>query len=80
MSTVTPGRASGVGDSEEPQAISLTATVTWAADGWFELHVLQMPDLVVHSPSLDEAPAAVQDAAAHKTKRKPDDFDVELIF
>ncbi|MFP3580136.1 MULTISPECIES: hypothetical protein [unclassified Arthrobacter] len=61
-------------------AIALTAMVTRAADSWFELHVTQIPDLVVQSPSLGEAAQAVREAAALATGRRPEEFDVDLLW
>jgi hypothetical protein len=57
---------------------TLTAVVTLAADGWFELNVLQIPGLVVHTASLDRAPDAVRKAACKSTGSAPWEFDVQV--
>lgn len=81
MTTATPDHKGEVdGPRKSPKAVFLTATVTWAADQWFELHGLEMPDLIVHSASLGDAPNAVKTAAARSTNREPEDFFVELLF
>ncbi|MFE4197078.1 hypothetical protein ACFRJ9_14525 [Paenarthrobacter sp. NPDC056912] len=81
MTSARPGPKGEVdGPKKPPKAVLLTATVTWAADQWFELHVLEMPDLIVHSRSLSEAPNAVKTAAARSTNREPEYFSVRLLF
>lgn len=57
---------------------TLTAVVTLAADGWFELTVLQIPGLVVHTARLERAPDAVRKAACQATGRAPWEFDVQI--
>ncbi|QQQ62123.1 hypothetical protein [Paenarthrobacter ureafaciens] len=57
---------------------TLTAIVTLAADGWFELSVLQIPGLVVHASRLDRAPEAVRKAACQSTGRARWEFDVHV--
>ena len=59
-------------------AITLTARVTLATDGWFELRVIQIPGLVLHVSRLEEAAQAVLDAATASSGRKPEEFDVQF--
>lgn len=51
-----------------------------AADGWVDLHVLQLPDLEAHARRMDEIPDVIRDAAARLTGRPKNDFNVEVRY
>ncbi|WP_395405657.1 hypothetical protein ACHMXB_22300 (plasmid) [Arthrobacter sp. UC242_113] len=58
----------------------LTAQIKKAADGWLDLHVLELPELRAHARSIEDIPDAVRDAAAILTDRPGHDFDVEVRY
>ncbi|MEV7607137.1 hypothetical protein AB0N65_17010 [Paenarthrobacter sp. NPDC089322] len=80
MSLTLVGSRPRLTEASRTDVTTLTAIVTLAADSWFELHILQLPDLVVHATSLDSAPDAVLSAAARSTGRHPNEFDVQLQY
>lgn len=57
---------------------TITAVVTLAADTWFELHVHQMPGLVVYATSLERAQEAVIEAVAKATGQAPGELCVHI--
>ncbi|WP_285245771.1 hypothetical protein [Pseudarthrobacter sp. fls2-241-R2A-127] len=56
--------------------MQLTTRILSARDGWFELEVLELPELLAYAKAFDEIPQAVRSAAAVCTGRPVDDFDV----
>jgi hypothetical protein len=60
--------------------MKLTAQIKKATDGWLDIRVVELPELVAHARKLDDIDDAARDAAAKLTGRPRQDFDVEVLY
>ncbi|MBT2551552.1 hypothetical protein [Arthrobacter sp. ISL-5] len=61
-------------------ALKLTAHIRSAADGWLDLSVEELPDLVARARNFEGIPDSVREAAARLTGDPSEEFDVEVRF
>lgn len=60
--------------------MKLTAQIMKAADGWLDLHVIELPALEAHARKVEEIPGVIKGAAAELTGRPENEFEVELTL
>ncbi|MGA8791257.1 MAG: transcriptional regulator [Paenarthrobacter sp.] len=60
--------------------MKLTTQIRYAADGWLELEVAELPGLVAHARRVEDIPDAVRAAAAVLTGKPYQEFDVEVRY
>ena len=79
MAPLLLGPLTGSPEARAPGDLTtITAQVTLAADAWFEICVLQVPGLVLHASSLEQANQTVLNAVAEATGKAPAELRIQL--
>lgn len=60
--------------------MNLTAYIKDAADGWFDLRTLELPELQATAHRVEDIREVVREAAAKLTGRPASEFDVEVSY